>query len=87
MLNRRVDSFNASLLPYQKPEHIREELDALRAEMMEFDVTDNIADTEKDNAVLIKERRAHAAKVLAKRKAAGKPKKKLKAPSKARRIR
>lgn len=73
MLSRRIEAFNTALLPWQKPDSIREQASRFENDLLELEHGSRAEDLEKENAALIESQQAHLAEVLARRKARGKP--------------
>lgn len=88
MIVQRIRAYDTALLPYQKPEVIRSEVEFLRNALDDIEHGAEAEKLEQENAELIAQAQAHAAKVIAGRRAAGKPgKRPPKRPKRARRIR
>lgn len=87
MLQRKVDAYDAALLPYQEPAKAQRQLDHLAVAMTELEAGAPMAAIEDENAALIAQRQEHAAMVLTNRKKRGARKRVRRPPSKARRIR
>lgn len=88
MTLRTVRAYNAALLPFQEPGVIEAEMRELQNRLSDVDINKQAEETERENSELIAKAQAHAAAVIARRRAAGKPGKRApKRPKGARRIR
>jgi len=81
MLNRRIEKFNATLLPYQKPDAIQKVRDALQREAIEFQDEGRIAlieEVERTSQVRIEDYERRKRERQARRKSLGLKSKKKK---------
>lgn len=62
MTLRRMERYNAALMPYQKPETIREEMGGMILRLEESDREPEISRVERENAVLIKAAKERSAR-------------------------
>ena len=78
MLGQQIDRVQAAMLPHIRPEERDRQLAELAGRVRESDRGEEISDLEAENEKLIAERKRHATEVLARRKARGEGKPKLK---------
>jgi hypothetical protein len=86
-LVRRIEAANAALLPHQETKVVRQEMESLRAQLMDIDRVDEIEATDKENVRRMAEANAKLRRrqreMRAKRAAGTLSRKKYKVPAKA----
>lgn len=85
-LVRQLAAYNAALLPHQEQKDLNREMTRLQTQLREIDAADEIAETERDNERLMAEKNAKLRERQRRKRAMGaaaKPKRRPKAPAKA----